>query len=254
MTFAHGVNTHLPKPIRQETRIARPPLPARPQTTDDLLRASTWWQVLGDAARRHVRDHMQDVLLPQGGVLYRQGGTPRHWCGVVDGLLKWSVASAAGRSATLGGLSTGSWFGEGTLLRGEPSSADIVALRESRVALVPAETFAWLRVHERAFDDFLLRQINARMHWLMGNFAAHHLFDTDSNVARALASLFDPWLHPGGELQLQVTQEEIAQLCGLSRQRCNIALRRLADQGLVALRYGGITVTDLLALRQHASG
>lgn len=248
MTFAHGVNTrHFPP----ETPITRTTLPSRQRTTDDLLRTTTWWQLLGDATRRQVRTDMHEVLLPQGGVLYRQGDTPRHWCGVAEGLLKWSVSSATGRSATLGGLSTGSWFGEGTLLRGEPTSADIVALRESRVALVPAGTFAWLRTHERAFDDFLLRQINARMHWLMGNFAAHHLFDTDSNVARALASLFDPWLHPGGELQLQVTQEEIAQLCGLSRQRCNIALRRLAEQGLVALRYGGITVTDLVALREH---
>ncbi len=44
------------------------------------------------------------------------------------------VPSGDGRSVTLGGLSAGSWFGEGTLLRGMPPTADVIALRPSRVA------------------------------------------------------------------------------------------------------------------------
>ena len=154
----------------------------------------------------------------------------------------------------LGGLSTGSWFGEGTLLRGVPRTADIIALRPSRVALMPLETFDWLRATHRSFDDFLLRQINERMHWFLGNFAAHHLLDTDSQVARALVGLFHEWLHPGSDPHLEVSQEEIANLSGLSRQRCNAALRRLASAGLLRIEYGGITVTDLDGLRRRIDG
>jgi len=214
---------------------------------------SAWFAALSAGAQAGVREAMHEVLVPAGRSLCRMGDEPRHWYGTLEGLLKWSVSTADGRSVTLGGLSVGSWFGEGTLLRGAPHTADIIALRDSRVALMPVAVFEWLRANERGFNDFLLRQINERMHWFMGNFAAHHLLDTDSQMARALVGLFHPWLHPGSDPRLQVSQEEIAQLAGLSRQRCNAALRRLAADGLIEIEYGGITVTDLGALRTRAA-
>jgi CRP-like cAMP-binding protein len=84
----------------------------------------------------------------------------------------------------------------------------------------------------------------------MGNYAAHRLLDADSQVARALAGLFHPWLYPGSELHLQTSQEEIANLSGVSRQRCNAALNRLKEAGFLRIEYGGITVIDLEGLRR----
>lgn len=201
-----------------------------------------------------MREEMREVAVPASAALCRMGDAPQHWYGAIEGLLKWSVSSADGRSVTLGGLSVGSWFGEGTVLRGVARTADVIALRDSRVALMPAEVFEWLRGHEPGFADYLLRQINERMHWFLGNFAAHHLLDTDSQVARALVGLFHPWLHPGSDPHLRVSQEEIANLSGLSRQRCNAALRRLAEAGLIEIEYGGITVVDLARLRERVPG
>jgi len=232
----------------------RSPTPTPASTIASLLEGSAWFPALGAAAQARVREEMREVAVPTGGALCRQGDRPLHWYGAIEGLLKWSVIGADGRSVTLGGLSVGSWFGEGTLLRGAPRTADIIALRDSRVALMPVELFEWLRAGERSFGDFLLRQINERMHWFLGNFAAHHLLDTDSNVARALVGLFHPWLHPGSDPHLRVTQEEIAHLSGVSRQRCNAALKRLAAQGLIEIEYGGITVTDLAGLRRRVPG
>lgn len=228
--------------------------PAASSTIDSLLAGSSWFPALDAAAQARVRDDMQEVEVAAGASLCRMGDQPLHWYGAIDGLLKWCVTGPDGRSVTLGGLSTGSWFGEGTLLRAVPRTADIVALRPSRVALMPVDTFNWLHDHERAFDHFLLRQINERMHWFLGNFAAHHLLDTDTQVARALVGLFHPWLHPGSDPHLAVSQEEIANLSGLSRQRCNAALRRLAEAGLIQVSYGGITVVDVAGLRARVPG
>ena len=228
----------------------RTSLPA-PSTAPDLLQASAWFPLLGPDAQQQVLDSVREVHLPAGAALCRRGDTPLHWYGTIDGLLKWSVTSDSGRSVTLGGLSAGSWFGEGTLLRGAPRTADIIALRPSRVALLPLEVFEWLHATERSFDHFLLRQINERMHWFLGNFTAHHLLDTDSQVARALAGLFHPWLHPGSDPHLQVSQEEIANLSGVSRQRCNAALKRLEAAGVLQIEYGGITVLDVDSLRRR---
>lgn len=183
-----------------------------------------------------------------GQALAHRGDTQTHWYGVLEGLLKWCSSSPHGRSVTLGGLSVGSWFGEGTLLRGAPRQADIVALRHSRVAALPLETFHWLHQTQLTFNHFLLQQINERLHWFMGDFTAHRLLDADHQVARALSGLFHRLFHPRRDKHLQISQEEIANLAGVSRQRCNSALTRLKEAGYIRVEYGGVTVFDLNGL------
>jgi CRP-like cAMP-binding protein len=70
-------------------------------------------------------------------------------------------------------------------------------------------------------------------------------------VARSLAALFNPVLYPGvGEI-LRITQQELAYLVGLSRQRVNEALSSLQAQGIIRVEYGGLRVLDLAALRAN---
>jgi CRP-like cAMP-binding protein len=219
-------------------------------TIERLLDLSGWFPLLGAEARTRVLGDMREEPVPAGAALCRRGDVPLHWYGTLEGLLKWSVTAADGRSVTLGGLTVGSWFGEGTLLRAVPRGADIIALRDSRVAVMPQHTFEWLLRAQLSFNHFLLAQINERLHWFMGDYAAHRLLDADSQVARALAGLFHPWLHPLGQKHLQTSQEEIAALSGLLRQRCNAALKRLRDAGLLRIEYGGITVIDVEGLHR----
>ena len=68
-------------------------------------------------------------------------------------------------------------------------------------------------------------------------------------VARSLAALFNPVLYPGLGAVLRITQQELAYLVGLSRQRVNEALTTLAEQGVIRVEYGGLRVLDLKALR-----
>jgi len=215
-----------------------------------LLELSGWFPQLEPSAQARVLDDMREEHVAAGASLCRRGEMPLHWYGTLEGLLKWSLTSDDGRSVTFGGLSVGSWFGEGTLLRAVPRTADIIALRDSRVAALPIDTFEWLHRTQMSFNHFLLVQINERLHWFMGNYAAQRLLDADSQVARALAGLFHPWLHPLGQAHLETSQEEIANLSGLSRQRCNAALNRLREAGLLRIEYGGITVIDLEGLRR----
>ena len=57
-------------------------------------------------------------------------------------------------------------------------------------------------------------------------------------------------LYPGVGEVLRITQQELAYLVGLSRQRVNVALRTLEAQGSIRIEYGGLRVLDLAALRQ----
>ena len=62
--------------------------------------------------------------------------------------------------------------------------------------------------------------------------------------ARAVAAQLNAEQHSGTNGRLKISQEEIASLCGVSRQRCNTALTRLAREGILQTHYGGMTILD----------
>ena len=94
-----------------------------------------------------------------------------------------------------------------------------------------------------------MNQLNERLGQFISAREIDRLTNPDIRVARSLAALFNPVLYPGGDKVLRITQQELAYLVGLSRQRVNEALSALAAQGVIQIEYGGLRVVDLGALR-----
>lgn len=184
-----------------------------------------------------------------GDHICRVGREVTYWFGVIDGLLKMSTDSAQGTTMTFTGLPPGGWFGEGTALKREPYRYNVLALRRSLVAGLPVETFDWLLDHSIGFNRFVMRQLNERLAQFIAAREIDRLTNPDLRVARNLAALFNPALFPGVGQILRITQQELAYLVGLSRQRVNEALRTLEQQGVIRVEYGGLRVLDLARLR-----
>jgi len=223
------------------------------QACIDLLRASIWTRSLTDGELRQVESEMIERAVPAGGLVARKGEPVDHWIGVIDGLLKLSSMSAEGKSVTFAGMPGGAWFGEGSMLKNDTRRYDVVALRESRVALMTRTTFNRLLDTSIAFNRFLLNQLNERLAHFIALVEYDRMLDPDARVARCLAALFNPYLYPGVGPQLQISQEEIGNLSGVSRQRANQALQVLEKQGLLRVEYGGITVLDPAGLGKYGT-
>ena len=168
--------------------------------------------------------------------------------GIVDGLGKMASHWTTGKTTSLTGISSGGWFGEGSLLKEEMRRYDVMALRETRVALMNRSTFLWLMDHSIPFNRYLIAQLNERLGQFIGMMENERLLDTDARIARCLAALFNPVLYPGTNRLLRISQEELGYLAGVSRQRANQGLKTLEDAGLVRSEYGGINVLDLEGL------
>ena len=222
----------------------------RPATADELDNIP-WLRTLAPIERRRAEVAVVVGDAEPGDLVCRIGRPPTYWFGVVAGLLKMSNDNADGTSMTYSGLPPGGWFGEGTALKREPYRYNIQALRKSVVAGLPIDTFHWLLDHSIGFNRFVMNQLNERLAQFIAAREADRLNNPDARVARNLAALFNPVLFPGvGEL-LRITQQELAYLIGLSRQRVNEALRTLEAQGAIRVEYGGLRVTDLEALRAN---
>ena len=136
---------------------------------------------------------------------------------------------------------------------GLPSECDIVALRDTRMAFMDRATFMWLVENSMAFNRFLVKQLNERLGHFMALLEYDRLLDVTPRLARCIASLFNPVLYPGAGDHLEITQEELGLLSGMTRQVANQSLKALEKDGVVRLEYGGVTVVDLDRLRSYGA-
>ena len=213
------------------------------------LAAIAWLAPLTGDEQARVANDLKVVQVAAGELLCRVGRPASYWFGVIDGLLKMSNDSTMGIPITFAGIPPGGWFGEGTVIKREPYRYNMQALRTSVVAGLGVETFHWLLDRSITFNRFIAQQLNERLGQFIGAREIDRMANPDARVARSLAALFHPVLYPRSSAVLQITQQELGYLVGLSRQRVNEALRVLQAEALIRVEYGGLRVLDLERLR-----
>ena len=233
------------------------PMRPKPKSEEPLafdtltLLAMQWAEGLTVELRRRVVTETIVRRVQSGGFVCQKGESVGYWIGVIDGLVKLSSVSREGKTISFTGIPAGGWFGEGSLLKDEPRRYDAIALRDSIIAYMPRNTFMLLLDSSVAFNRFLVNQLNERLGQFIAMVEHDRLLGPEGRLATELAALFNPRLYPGNRSTLPISQTELAHLVGLSRQRVNKALKRLAQGGLVRVDYRGVTVLDLEGLRRY---
>jgi CRP-like cAMP-binding protein len=215
---------------------------------EELRRIAFWAGALTEPEAARALAGISERRFAGGAYICHRGDRLDSWTGVVSGLIKISAISRNGKPMTFAGVGAGGWFGEGTVIKHETRKYDVVALRDTRLALLNRTTFMWLFETSVGFNRFLVHQLNERMGQFIATIEHDRIHDPLARVARNLAWLFNPVLYPQVGSHIEITQEELALLAGVSRQVANKALQALAEAGLVRLEWGGITVVDLDAL------
>lgn len=218
-----------------------------------LAHIAAWSLALPEDEAARAAAGIVERTYPRGACICPRNTVLESWTGVVTGLIKIGTVSREGRSVTFTGVPAGGWFGEGTVLKNEARRYDIIALRSTRMAFMDRPTFMWLAENSVAFNGFLVRQLNERLGHFMALLEYDRLLDATPRLARCIASLFNPVLYPGAGDYLEINQEELGLLSGMTRQVANQSLKALQKEGVVRLEYGGITVIDLERLRSYGS-
>ncbi len=220
-------------------------------TPDQLRSIAFWSRDLSEPEFEQARRGIVERSFPKGAYICHRGDRLDAWTGVAAGIIKLSTVSRTGKAVTLAGLRAGGWFGEGTVLKNEARQYDLVALRDTRMALMNRSTFFWLFENSVAFNRFLVRQFNERLGQFIALVEYDRMLDAPGRLARNLAWLFNPVLYRDLGMHLEISQEELGLLCGMSRQVANKSLQVLERKGLVRVEHGGITVLDLARLSRY---
>jgi len=214
-----------------------------------LISRSPWSANLTEEQLARVQKGAFERSYSAGSVICHRGSPPEHWLGVIHGFVKVDTISKAGRSTTLAGVPAGSWFGEGAALKDASRPYSVVALRDSKMAFIPLDSFEWLIDNSHPFSRFVINQLNARCGYYVAMVANLRLNKASTRVAFCLSELFNPQLYSAPDPTLALSQEEIGRLSGLSRQNTNRALRELSDAGLLIIEYGAVRILDVAGLR-----
>lgn len=220
---------------------------------DHLRRIAHWSHDLSEVEFERARRGIVEKSYGKGAYICHRGDRLDSWTGVSEGLLKLGTVSRSGKAVTLAGLRSGGWFGEGTVLKNEARQYDLVALRDTRMALMDRAVFLWLFENSVGFNRFLVRQLNERLGQFIALAEYDRMLDAPARLARNIAWLFNPVLYRELAPHLDISQEELGLLSGMSRQMANKSLHILEQKGMLRIEHGGITVLDRERLARYGA-
>lgn len=220
-------------------------------SAEHLRKIAFWAGDLSEREFEQARRGIVEKAYAKGAYICHRGDRLDSWTGVTAGLIKLSTVSRNGKAVTLAGLREGGWFGEGTILKNEARQYDLVALRDTGMALMDRPTFLWLFENSVGFNRYLVKQFNERLGQFIALVEYDRMLDAPARLARNVAWLFNPVLYRDLGMHLEISQEEIGLLSGISRQMANKSLQILESKGLLRVEHGGITVIDLQGLAHY---
>lgn len=188
--------------------------------------------------------------LADGESLFIRGDNAGGLCCVLSGALVISATHISGAAAMLAQLEPYQWFGEISLIDGQPRTHDATARGESSVLVVPhAALLDWLHQHPADWRDMAklaCRKLRTAFHVL----EEWGLLSLEQRLARRLWLLAQGYgSRPGTpRRRIRLGQEAMAQMLGVSRQSANKALQMLEQQGVIRRHYAEVELLDLEAL------
>lgn len=225
---------------------AMPPAQVSPVHNSEMRLAADVQQRLLAVARRRT--------LARGESLFHKGSSPDALFGVVDGALRVSVVAPGGREAVIARLEPGHWFGEVSLLVGRERVYDTCAVEATEMAVVAAADFHRLvadhpDVH-MAFTRLVCLRLRQALAWIddvilmpLPVRLAHRLLALDARAAL-----------PGeAGVLVDVSQEDLSFMLGVSRQSVNRQLKMWEQDGTLQVRYRCIALLDRAQLERHAA-
>lgn len=207
-----------------------------------------WLDTLPECARRRLVLSSRERCFEPGELVGKHGAPAVEWVGVVQGLLKAQIRQGPGKKVLLACVPEGSWVGEGSIVRQTSRPYDLVAATASRVRLVPAGVVQQLLDDSLEFNRLIMLRIAERLSQHLRMLEIDRMADPVVRVARGIANLYNPVLHPLLGPALPLSQKDIGELTGMSRQSVGEALKKLQSRGLLSIKYGGLVIQDLAGL------
>ena len=215
-----------------------------------------FWSELSDAGRQALLDVGTATTFRSGAKLFHEGEPSDHVFVLLSGVVKLTKLTVDGRQVLIELRRTGEVVGELTAIDRRMRSASVSAMTNVRALVISAARFRSVVISRPELAEAIMRVLADKVRQ-----SSDRRIEAAANtaIARVSSRLSELAEEAGSEadetIQLTtLTQQELANWIGLSRERIAQALRDLRTLGWIDTSRRVITVLDLPALQEAASG
>ena len=207
-----------------------------------LLRSHPLFRDLPPDVIEHLGSYMKTRRVARGTSIFAKGDPGTGLMGVLAGAVKVSVASADGKDIVLNVFREGDVFGEIALLDGRPRTADATAMSDCELIVIERRDFVPFLSSQ---PDVMLKFIEilcSRLRRTSEQVQDITFLNLPTRLAKTLLQLTGGVQGSAAPSKATITQREISQMIGMSRESTNKQLRAWAKRGWIRLERGAVGV------------
>ena len=207
------------------------------ENAGEVLRRAPLFEALDEDGARELRQTMSQLKLHRGERLFEEGDGGDSLYVVLDGKMKLTRAAGDGRENLLSVIGPSEMFGELSLFDPRPRTSSASAVTDVTLAVLPHDSLLPLLRKRPEISLHMLRALVQRLR--RANDVTADLVFTDVT-------------DEGLQVHHDLTQEELAQLVGASRETVNKALADFAARGWMHISARSVLIVDAERLRKRA--
>ena len=239
--------------LQGDVRMAAPTDSAAKGRTQDrlaLLRNHPLFRELPPTVIDRLGSYMKRRTVARGSAIFAKGDPGDSLMGVLAGTVKISVPSADGRDVVLNIIHEGGIFGEIALLDGHPRTADATAMSECQLMIIERRDFVPFLQSQSDVALKFIEILCARLRRTSEQVQDVTFLDLPTRLAKALLRLAGD--APTPRRKVTITQRDLSQMIGMSRESTNKQLRAWEKLKWIELERGGVTVLQPERLAEAA--
>jgi CRP/FNR family transcriptional regulator, cyclic AMP receptor protein len=217
-----------------------------------VLRQHPLFSDLNPSALDQLCRYAKSKTLKRGSLVFSKGDLGNSLYAIVSGTVRISVSSAEGREAVFNICGPGEIFGEIALLDGGERTADAAATTECELLVIDRREFMPFVQSQPLLAMKLIKLICTRLRWVSEHVEQVVLPTLPGRLAKALVRFAEKDGSKASSKKLTLTQQELGQMVGMSRESINKQLRAWAARKLVRLERGSVAILDKDALEEIA--
>jgi CRP/FNR family transcriptional regulator/CRP/FNR family cyclic AMP-dependent transcriptional regulator len=186
-------------------------------------------------------------------VIFQKDETGNFFFLICSGKIKVILETEEGREGILSILYPTEFFGEMSLLDGEPRSATVVALEDTSVLIINREDFLNLLYNHPQIALKILRTLSLRLRKANRQIETLMFLDAPGRIARVIIDIATERGHSiedGILIDLDFTRQELGNIVGISRETAIRVLKTFEDEGIIDIKKNHILIRDLSKLRE----
>ncbi|EEI28237.1 MULTISPECIES: CRP-like cAMP-activated global transcriptional regulator GlxR [Corynebacterium] len=226
------------------------------ESVQEVLSRAGIFQGVDPVAVNNLIKELETIRFGRGTTIFEEGDPGSRLYIITSGKVKLARHANDGRENLLQVMGPSDMFGELSIFDPGPRTSSAVCVTDVHAATMNSDQLRmWLSAHPEIAEQ-LLRVLARRLRRTNNNLADLIFTDVPGRVAKTILQLANRFgVHENGVLRVNhdLTQEEIAQLVGASRETVNKALATFAHRGWIQLEGKSIVIlqTEALARRAH---